>query len=115
VAAAVAALGWYVWVRPEGGSPPTRSAAAGAFVPARTWVWGVSEGARGYLFEMTLNGRTVVHARTAEARFELPKSFRFQPGLYRWTVRRIPPAAGGKILSDSSFVLTKAIAARSNP
>lgn len=115
LAAAAAALGWYAWGRPDSGSSPTQTTAIEAFVPARTWVWSASSGARGYLFEMMLDGRTVVHARIAQARFELPKSFRFRPGRYRWTVRRIPPAVGGKILSDSSFVLTKATAARSNP
>lgn len=78
-------------------------------------MWAPSKGAHAYVFEMTRDGRVVLHGRTAEPRFELPKSFRFQAGAYRWTVRRVPPASGGKILSDSSFVLTQAAAARSNP
>jgi hypothetical protein len=64
---------------------------------------------------MTRNGSVVVDARTVKPRYELPKSFRFQAGAYRWTVRRVPPATGGKILSDSSFVLTRTAAARANP
>lgn len=119
LAAAAAALGWYAWGRSDGGgSPSARTPTpdeAGVFTPARTWVWAPSKGAHAYTFEMTRNGRVVLHGRTPEPRFELPRSFRFQAGAYRWTVRRVPPAAGGKILSDSSFVLSQATAARSNP
>ncbi len=115
--AAVAGIAWLVWGRSSGDSQPNRASpepTAGAFVPARTWVWGASKGARAYVFEMTLDGHVVAHATTEKSRYELPKTFRFRPGAYRWTVRRIPPLAGKALLSDSNFVLTKETAARAN-
>ena len=115
--AAVAGVAWLVWGRSSGESKPNRASpepTAGAFVPARTWVWSASKGARAYVFEMTLDGHVVAHATTEKSRYELPKTFRFRPGAYRWTVRRVPPLAGKALLSDSNFVLTKETAARAN-
>ncbi len=95
------------------GSQGNTSARPSAFVPARTWVWGMSEGARAYVFALSRDGRVVLSARTRQARYELPRSFRFRPGKYRWTVRRIPETSG-RPLSDSTFVLSAATAARAN-
>jgi hypothetical protein len=84
------------------------------FVPARTWAWAASPGARSYVFRLALNGRTVLRARTKQPRFVLPGSFRFRAGSYRWTVRRIPASQGGRPLYSSFFVISPAVAAAAN-
>jgi hypothetical protein len=96
--------------------PALRSAAKGTagFVPARTWAWVPSKGARGYTFQMALNGHVVLRVRTKQPRLTLPHSFRFHSGTYRWTVERIPVAPDHGPLSESSFVLTDASAIRAN-
>lgn len=114
-----AALGWFFLRSSDGGGTGSSSTAgapgaAAGFVPARTWVWSASRGAHAYLFQMSLNGKVVVSARTTQPRFELPASFKFGAGNYRWVVRRIPKPADGRLLSESKFVLTSATAAQAN-
>ncbi len=112
---AAAAIGWLVLRNPDDNSSTAGGAnTPAAFVPARTWVWGASKGAQAYVFQMSLNGKVVAHARTEQPRYELPASFRFSPGNYRWTVQRVPKPADGQPLSDSKFVLTEATAAQAN-
>jgi hypothetical protein len=84
------------------------------FVPARTWAWTPSRGARGYVFQLALNGRTVLRVSTKQPRVVLPRSFRFHAGRYRWTVRQVPAAPGARPLGDSTFILTAAVARRAN-
>jgi hypothetical protein len=84
------------------------------FVPARTWAWAPSPGTKSYVFQLALNGRTVVRARTKAPRLVLPRSFRFHAGSYRWTVRRIPAPQGGRPLYSSFFVINAAVAAAAN-
>jgi len=69
--------------------------------------------ARGYEFTIYNGGRVVFRARPAAARVQLPRSFRWQPGDYRWTVVTLPPGAGGPVV-DSSFELTAASAEAAN-
>lgn len=118
VLVAVAVIGWLVLRNSDDNSPPSSSAsppgAPAAFVPARTWVWGASKGARGYVFQMFLNGKVVVSAQTKQPRYELPSSFKFRAGKYRWTVHRLPKPADGGLVSDSKFVLTPELAAQAN-
>lgn len=87
--------------------------AAGEFVPARVWVWSPDAHAKGYVFELTMNGGVVLHVRTTQPRFELPRSFAFRPGAYRWTVHGLP-AGSGVPLADSRFTLTAHAAALAN-
>jgi hypothetical protein len=93
-----------------------RSAVAGAagFVPPRTWAWAKSKGARAYRLKFLLNGRLVLKMRTTRAHVVLRSSFRFRAGTYRWIVERIPPAPQRRPIVDSTFALTRAVAARAN-
>ena len=84
------------------------------FVPARTWTWAASKGARGYEMRFVLNGRVVLRMRTTQPRIHLPRSFRFHAGTYRWLVQSIPAQANARPIVDSTFVLTAATAARGN-
>lgn len=93
---------------------PQPKTPAPAFVPARLWLWQRADGVAGYLFELTLNGKRVVVARTKDARYALPKSFRFRAGTYRWTVRSLPLTKAPP-LTDSRFVVTPESAALANP
>jgi hypothetical protein len=93
---------------------PKRTARAARFVPARTWTWPTSKGARGYQMRFIVNGGVVLRLRTTQPRAVLPDSFRFRAGTYRWVVKRIPPPVSGGPLVDSKFVLTRASAAEAN-
>jgi hypothetical protein len=94
--------------------PPSAVAQASSFVPARTWTWPKSNRARGYELQFRLDGRLVLQMRTRQPHVVLPRSFRFRAGLYRWVVQRIPAAAKRRPIVDSTFVLTRATAARAN-
>jgi hypothetical protein len=85
------------------------------FVPARTWTWPESKGARAYETRFLLDGRVVLDMRTTQPRLVLPRTFTFRAGAYRWVVRRIPPGASPRPIVDSKFVLSRAAAARANP
>jgi hypothetical protein len=87
----------------------------GAFVPARTWTWPKSKGARAYETRFLLDGRVVLDMRTTQPRLLLPRAFRFRAGTYRWVVRRIPSGASPRPIVDSQFVLSHGAAARANP
>jgi hypothetical protein len=89
------------------------TARTAAFVPARVWLWQRAPGVTHYLFELTLNGKLVVLARTTSARYALPKSFRFRAGTYRWTVRPLPLTKAPP-LTDSRFVVTAESAVLAN-
>jgi hypothetical protein len=111
-ASGVAVAGWYLWPTKTSDSRVATHSAAVGFVPARTFAWAPAVGARRYAFQMTENGRVVLRAETRAPRFELPASFHFRPGTYRWTVRSVPQRPGGKAVAESTFVLTAAQAAR---
>jgi len=83
------------------------------FVPARSWAWAPSANARAYTVTFYLDGRVVLRAQATHARFLLPRSFRYRPGTYRWTVETVPASAGQPIV-DSTFVVTAATAAAAN-
>jgi hypothetical protein len=85
------------------------------FVPARTWTWPESKGARAYETRFLLNGRVILDMRTTQPRLVLPRTFTFRAGTYRWVVRRIPPGASPRPIVDSKFALSRAAAARANP
>jgi hypothetical protein len=91
----------------------TRESVVG-FVPARTWTWPKSKGARAYELRFLRNGRVVLHVRTTGPRLVLPSAFRFRAGAYRWLVLRVPAAANGRPIVDSKFVVTRAAAGRAN-
>jgi len=94
------------------GSTPTKAVVG--FVPARTWTWSTRKGARAYVFRMTLDGREILRVRTRKPRFQLPRSFRFHAGKYRWTVLPLPVPKDGRALVDSRFVVTPGAAAIAN-
>ncbi len=100
------------------GTKPQSAGGAGAFVPGRTWVWSTNKGARAYLVRFFLNGREILNKRTAKNQLTLPRSFRYTAGGYRWSVLPVsgPPSrpSYGQPIVDSTFVLTRAAAARGN-
>jgi hypothetical protein len=77
------------------------------FAPARTFAWTAVPGAEHYRIRFYRGGKVVLEARPNEARYELPEPFRFDPGVYRWTVE--PSNKGGsgyrKPVVASSFVV----------
>jgi hypothetical protein len=85
------------------------------FVPARTWTWPESKGARAYETRFMRDGHLVLDMRTTQPRLVLPRTFTFRAGTYRWIVRRIPPGASQRPIVDSTFALSRAAAARANP
>jgi hypothetical protein len=100
--------------KPKPAKPKTTTKAPAQFVPARTWAWAPSPGTQSYVFQLALNGRTVLRVPTTYPRFVLPRSFRFRAGSYRWTVRRVPAPPGGRPLYSSFFVINAAVAAAAN-
>jgi hypothetical protein len=100
--------------KPKPAKPKTTTKAPAQFVPARTWAWAPSPGTQSYVFQLALNGRTVLRVPTRYPRFVLPRSFRFRAGSYRWTVRRVPTPPGGRPLYSSFFVINAAVAAAAN-
>ncbi|HET8528967.1 MAG TPA: hypothetical protein VFL60_08650 [Gaiellaceae bacterium] len=98
--------------KPKPAAPPPPQASPG-FVPARVWLWPRDRTAKAYDFRLSLDGTVVLHERTTQPRLELPRSFRFHAGTYRWTVRRLP-ATTGPPLTDSRFTVTPAAAALAN-
>jgi hypothetical protein len=92
-------------------APP--AAPAGSFVPGRQWIWAPQPNARSYEFTIYRGGNIVFRSRPSQARVDLPRAFRWQPGAYRWTVLAVPTGAAGPIV-DSSFELTAATAAAAN-
>jgi hypothetical protein len=88
--------------------------AASTFVPSRTWAWAPAHGAKAYDVIFLRDGQAVFHVRASEPRIVLPRSFRFEPGSYRWTVRALPITAGAPAIVDSTFSLTAAGATEAN-
>jgi hypothetical protein len=88
--------------------------AASTFVPSRTWAWAPAHGAKAYDVIFLRDGQAVFHVRASEPRIVLPRSFRFEPGDYRWTVRALPITAGAPAIVDSTFSLTAAGATEAN-
>ncbi len=88
--------------------------AASTFVPSRTWAWAPATGADGYEVTFFRGPQIVFHARVTEPRVAMPKSFRFQPGGYRWIVRALPITARAPAIVDSTFSLTSAGASAAN-
>ncbi len=86
------------------------------FVPSRVWGWVAQPGSVTYLFRLYRNGHQVYAARTKQAQLMLPKSFRFAPGTYRWSVVALSnsKAQSPKPLVESTFVLSPAAAAKAN-
>jgi len=87
--------------------------ATGSFVPARVWLWAPDARATAYLFELSADGRVALRLHTTEPRLELPRTFRFHAGTYRWSVHALG-APGTAPLTDSSFTLTPRSAALAN-
>ncbi len=84
------------------------------FVPSRTWAWAPATGADTYDVTFFRGPKIVFQARAMEPRVVLPRSFRFQPGAYRWTVRALPAAAGATPIVNSTFSVTSAGARAAN-
>ena len=64
-------------------------------------------GAEHYRIRFYHRSKVVLEARPSEARYELPEPFRFDPGVYRWTVEPSRKAGSGyrKPIVASSFVV----------
>lgn len=96
------------------GAAQTAAPTTPMFVPARTWAWAPANGARAYDVMFSREGRVVFRTRAREPRVVMPRSFRFQAGAYRWTVRALPATAGAQPTVDSQFFLTSAGATAAN-
>jgi hypothetical protein len=90
-----------------------RTSTTASFVPARSWVWPEAPGVTAYDVVFYRGGAPVYRATVHAPRIEIPPSFKFTPGRYRWTVQASAPKSG-KLLVDSSFVLSPAAAAAAN-
>jgi hypothetical protein len=90
------------------------SSGTNTFVPSRTWAWAPAKGAAAYDVTFVRDGQVVFQARAREPRVVIPRSFRFEPGNYRWTVRALPITSGAPALVDSTFSLTSAGASAAN-
>jgi hypothetical protein len=101
--------------KPKRTTPRAAGARPTGFVPARTWTWPKSKGARAYETRFLLDGRVVLDIRTTQPRLVLPRTFTFRAGAYRWVVRRIPTGASPRPIVDSKFALSHVAAARANP
>jgi hypothetical protein len=94
---------------------PARAAVGGsAFVPARSWVWARADRVTAYEVDFYRNGARVFHALVHQPQVVMPKTFRFQPGRYRWTVSAAAPTRSTTRLVDSTFVLSAAAASAAN-
>jgi hypothetical protein len=85
-----------------------------AFVPARRWVWSEVKGVTAYEVDFYRNGRRVFHALVHEPRVEMPRTFRFEAGRYRWTVVQAAPTRSTSRVVDSRFELSAAAAGAAN-
>ncbi len=84
------------------------------FVPSRTWAWAPTTGAEAYEVTFFKGPKAVFQVRATQPHIVLPRSFRFEPGTYRWTVSALPAAAGVPAIVDSRFAVTSAGAAAAN-
>jgi hypothetical protein len=74
-------------------------------VPTRVWSWAAASSARAYVVRFLRDGHKVFKTRTVSPRLELPSSFSFAPGRYRWTVTAIPRNGKGHVIVNSSFTV----------
>lgn len=84
------------------------------FVPSRTWAWAPTTGAEAYEVTFFKGPKAVLLMRATQPHIVLPRSFRFEPGTYRWTVAALPAVAGARAIVDSTFSVTSAGAAAAN-
>jgi hypothetical protein len=64
----------------------TTSAAPKGFVPSRVFAWPAKPDAVAYVIRFFRGSKLVFQRRTVQPRIELPESFKFAPGSYRWLV-----------------------------
>jgi hypothetical protein len=65
-----------------------------------------SHGAGAYVVRFLREGHKVLKIRTGSARLQLPSSFTFSPGRYRWTVTAIPSKGkGAHVIVNSAFTV----------
>jgi hypothetical protein len=76
-----------------------------AFVPARVFAWGPVKGATTYRVRFYRGTRLVLQRTTKTARIELPRSFEFAKGSYRWVVEPKVGAKYGNAVVDSKFTI----------
>ena len=75
------------------------------FVPARVFAWGPVQGAKTYRVRFYRGQRLVLQRTTKTARIELPRSFVFAKGSYRWVVEPKVGAKYGNAVVDSKFTI----------
>jgi hypothetical protein len=91
--------------KPKKSPKPSSSHGAG-FVPTRVWSWAAAPGAGAYVVRFLREGHKVLKIRTGSARLQLPSSFTFSPGRYRWTVTAIPSKGkGAHVIVNSAFTV----------
>jgi hypothetical protein len=76
-----------------------------AFFPARVFAWGPVKGATLYRVRFYRGSRLVLQRTTKTARIELPRSFEFAKGSYRWIVEPKLGAEYGNAVVDSTFTV----------
>jgi hypothetical protein len=89
--------------KPKPAAKPSKSRSS--FVPARVFAWGPVQGATTYRVRFYRGQRLVLQRTTKTARIELPRSFAFAKGRYRWVVEAKVGAKYGNAVVDSKFTI----------
>jgi hypothetical protein len=87
-------------------SVSTSGVAVTTLVPARTFAWEPTPGARSYVVRLFFERKLIYEGRSPIAKLTLPRRIRFMAGGYRWEVR--PVGADNRIGSpivDSTFTI----------
>jgi hypothetical protein len=93
--------------------PASMDASRRAFVPPRTFAWMPKANVSSYVVTFSHDGKRVLTLHVRGSRVDLPKSFRFRGGDYRWRVVPVRPAASKPpaAIVDSTFVVAEPTAA----
>jgi hypothetical protein len=94
---------------PPSRPPPPAAAGSEGFQPARTFAWAPAPGATYYHVVFRRDGKPFYEGYSREPRLTLPRTVRFAPGAYTWTVRpgSGPRSAGreGAPIVESTFTI----------
>ncbi|HET9673630.1 MAG TPA: hypothetical protein VFP31_02390 [Gaiellaceae bacterium] len=91
--------------KPKPATPARPKKTKAAFVPARIFAWGPVKGATSYRVRFYRGDRVILQRTTKTARIELPRSFAFAKGSYRWIVEPKTGAKYGNAVVDSKFTI----------
>jgi hypothetical protein len=82
----------------------TTSAAPKGFVPSRVFAWPAKPDAVAYVIRFFRGSKLVFQRRIVRPRIELPETFEFAPGSYRWLVVPVDRRGNeGKAVVASQF------------